>query len=72
MTEQGDITDILTEKDRILMVAWALPNDGPLTDEQRGQTMENVRAYCKRHGITLDTVARQRLHRKRELSQSQF
>jgi DNA transposition AAA+ family ATPase len=59
VTEQGDITDILTDKDRILRVAWALPNDGPLTDEQRGQAMENFRGYCKRHGITLDAVARQ-------------
>ncbi len=56
---QGDITDILKDRDRILMEAWMLPNTGELSDAQRKQAMENFRAYASRHGITFDQVARQ-------------
>jgi DNA transposition AAA+ family ATPase len=58
MSVPNDINSLI-EKDRILMAAWMLPNDGPLTDGQRAQTMENFRLYLKRTGITLDQVAHQ-------------
>lgn len=54
-----DITDILKDRERVLMAAWMLPNEGPLSDAQRRQAMENFRQYIQRHGITVEQVARQ-------------
>ncbi len=48
----GDITDILDARDRILMAAWMLPNNGPLSDTQRKQAMQNFTTYIRRHGLT--------------------
>ena len=41
------------------MAAWTLPNDGPLTDEQRRRAMENFDAYIRRHNLHHEDVARQ-------------
>ena len=41
------------------MAAWTLPNDGPLSDTQRGQALENFDAYRRRHDLTIADVARQ-------------
>jgi len=59
VTQPKDITDILTDQERILRAAWMLPNDGPLSDAQRRQTMENFRQYISQHGLTVEQVARQ-------------
>ena len=59
MTQPNDITDILTDQERILRAAWMLPNDGLLSDGQRRQAMENFRQYISRDGITVEQVARQ-------------
>jgi len=53
-----DPNDILTDRDRILMVAWTLPNEGTLTDDMRRDAMQNFDKYCKRAGLTYAKVAR--------------
>lgn len=58
-TDNRDLNEFLTDRDRILMAAWTLPNSGPLSDAQRSQAMGNFDAYCKRHRITYAEVARQ-------------
>ncbi len=59
MTQPGDIADILMDQERLLMVAWMLPNDGPLTDKIRRQAMGNFAAYIRRHSMTASDVGRQ-------------
>ncbi len=59
MSDQGDMSDLLRDRDQILMAAWMLPNEGELSDAQRKQAMENLRAYVSRHGIKLEHVGRQ-------------
>ena len=59
MSEQGEISDILRDRDRILMAAWTLPNEGPLSDAQRRQAMQNFVSYIRRHGLTPANVGRQ-------------
>jgi DNA transposition AAA+ family ATPase len=59
VTEPDDITDILTDQERILMVAWMLPNEGPLTEAQRTQAMGNFADYIRRHNMTPTDVGRQ-------------
>ena len=58
MTQPGELNDILGQE-RILMVAWMLPNAGPLTEAQREQAMGNFAAYIRRHNMTATDVARQ-------------
>lgn len=55
----NDLGDILTARERVLMVAWMLPNQGDLTDSQRRQAMDNFSAYIRRHNMTPTDVARQ-------------
>ena len=55
---EGKISDIFTAKDRTLMVAWALPNDGPLTDTDRQQAMDNFTTYIRRYNLTPNQVAK--------------
>ncbi len=57
MTEPNEFSDLFALKDRILMAAWMLPNEGPLTEAQRAQAMENFRRYLKEKGISIDDVA---------------
>lgn len=59
MTERTDFSEFLTDRDRILMAAWTLPNEGPLTDAQRKQALENFRVYIERVGLATDDVGRQ-------------
>lgn len=59
MTEHGDFSELLTDRDRILMAAWTLPNDGPLTDTQRRQALANFADCCKRWDVTYAQVGRQ-------------
>ncbi len=61
MTEEAnyDLNDFLKERDMILMAAWTLPNEGPLTEAQRRQAIENFNAYRRRHDLSLIDVARQ-------------
>jgi DNA transposition AAA+ family ATPase len=59
VTEPNDITDILTDQERILRAAWMLPNEGLLSEAQRDQAMENFRQYIHQHGIKVADVARQ-------------
>ncbi len=54
-----ELTAFLRDRDRTLMAAWTLPNDGPLSDAQRGQALENFDAYRRRHDLTIADVARQ-------------
>jgi DNA transposition AAA+ family ATPase len=42
-----------------LLAAWALPTEGPLTDDQRRAALQNFAEYCKRNKITVKTVADQ-------------
>jgi len=39
------------------MVAWTLPNDGPLTDEQRRAAMGNFKRYIDKRSFTIADVA---------------
>jgi len=41
-----------------MLAAWMLPNDGPLTDPQRRQAMDNFRTYISVRGIRVGDVAR--------------
>jgi len=59
MTGGSDFTEFLTDRDRILMAAWTLPEEGPLTDTQRKQAMANFHQYVVLHQIKLSDVARQ-------------
>ena len=59
MTDHGDFSELLTDRDRILMAAWTLPNDGPLTDTQRRQALANFADCCKRWEVTYAQVGRQ-------------
>jgi DNA transposition AAA+ family ATPase len=54
----GDLTDILKDRDQILMAAWMLPNAGELSEGQRKQAMENFRAYMRGEGLTPEDVGR--------------
>lgn len=56
---QGDFNDFLTDRDKILMAAWTLPNEGPLTEAQRKQAMGNFAQYIRRRGLNYGDVARQ-------------
>ena len=59
MSEREDISDILADRERILMVAWALPNEGTLTEGHRTQAIDNVAAYLRRQTLTPVDVAKQ-------------
>lgn len=60
MTEdRSDFTNLFTETERVLMAAWTLPNDGPLTDDQRDAAMHNFAQYTKLRGITYADVGKQ-------------
>ena len=65
-----DLTDILDDKDRVLMAAAPLPNQGTLTEQQRWQAIDTFKAYIDRHKITIEQVARHlgrpRVHQKGE------
>jgi len=54
-----DFNDFLTDRDVILMAAWTLPNEGPLSDGQRRQAMGNFRDYLQLHSISFAQVARE-------------
>lgn len=56
MTESHDLSEFLKDRDRILMAAWTLPNEGPLTDAQRAQAMANFAEYLSTRGITFADV----------------
>ena len=56
---EDNINDILDARERILMVAWNLPNDGPLTEAQRTQAMGNFADYIRRQRMTAADVAHQ-------------
>jgi hypothetical protein len=53
MDEFNDIVG----SERILLVAWMLPNEGELTDAQRSQAMGNFAEYCKKAGLSAHDVA---------------
>ena len=59
MTEDFDLSEFLKDRDRILMAAWTLPNEGPLTDAQRHQAMDNFRQYTLLRGIKLTQFGQQ-------------
>ncbi len=59
MTDNGNITDILKDEERILVAAWMLPNEGSLTDPQRRQAMDNFTRYIRSRGMTPVQVAHQ-------------
>ncbi len=59
MSDIGDIGDILRDRDRILMVAWTLPNEGALSDSQRRQAIDNFRNYIIRNDLTPADVGKQ-------------
>lgn len=54
----GNIEELFNAKDRILMVAWSLPNEGPLRPSQRDQAMKNFTRYIRQHGLTPADVGR--------------
>jgi len=49
----------LDAQDRVLIAAWMLPRDGPLTDEQRRQAMDNFARYVRRVGMNFAQVGRE-------------
>lgn len=57
--EQSDFSEFLTDRDRILMAAWMLPNEGELTESQRLQALNNFVEYCARVGMNYEKVAKQ-------------
>ncbi len=59
MTDQHNLTDILQDKDQILMAAWTLPNTGELTDQERCLAMNNFIEYIDRNNIQPKDVAKQ-------------
>jgi len=56
--EDGELTELLG-KERILMVAWMLPDQGVLSDSQRSQAMANFAGYLRRNHMTAADVAHQ-------------
>jgi len=54
----GEFSDILNNE-RILMAAWMLPQEGPLTESQRRQAMANFGRYIAQHGLKAADVGRQ-------------
>lgn len=58
MTEHGDFAEFLTDRDRILMAAWMLPNEGPLTEIQRKEALANFVEYCERVNLLPHQVGR--------------
>lgn len=59
MNESGEFEDILSDKERTLMAAWTLPNEGALTDDERRQAMSNFARYIRLHNIKPAQVGRQ-------------
>lgn len=59
MTTSHDFSEFLKDRDRILMAAWTLPNEGTLAEAQRKAAMQNFVEYCRRHKITYHDVAHQ-------------
>jgi len=57
--ERSDFSEFLTDRDRILMAAWMLPNEGELTESQRLQALNNFVEYCARVGMSYEKVAKQ-------------
>lgn len=62
MTDDGINELVGGNEERILMEAWMLPNEGDLTDAQRGQAMANFSRYLRASEITPQQVARQLGH----------
>jgi len=58
VSDTGEITDILRDRDVILMAAFPLPNTGELNDLQRKQAMENFRVYMRGNELTPEDVGR--------------
>jgi len=58
-SDSHDLSAFLRDRDRILMAAWTLANEGPLNDAQRRQALDNFDAYRRRHDLTLADIARQ-------------
>ena len=58
--DPGPLDAIVTEQeDRQLMAAVILPNDGPLTPDQRQKVAGAVRTYMKRHQLSDAAVGKQ-------------
>lgn len=58
MNERSEFSEFLTDRDQILMAAWTLPNEGPLTIDQRVEALNNFVEYCRRVDIRPDKVGR--------------
>jgi DNA transposition AAA+ family ATPase len=56
---RDELSDLMHGEDRVLTAAWMLPADGPLSDEQRRDAMENFVRYIKMHLVQVFEVARQ-------------
>lgn len=50
---------MMEESRRVAREAWMLPEDGPLSEDQRQGVRDTVRAYMERHKLTNTHVARQ-------------
>jgi DNA transposition AAA+ family ATPase len=61
MTEgqDHDFNEFLRDRDRVLIAAWTLPNEGTLTDAQREQALRNFDSYRRLRDISLADVVRQ-------------
>lgn len=59
MTDYTDLNSILTDRERLLMAAWTLPNEGALTDDQRQAAMHNFAQYTRLRGINNAAVGKQ-------------
>ncbi len=58
-SENFEINELLPTRERLLVYAWMLPNEGKLTDSQRHQAMSNLKNYLRLWGLTSTDVARQ-------------
>jgi len=56
--ELHDNDDILKDQERILMAGRILPNEGPLTEDQRREALANFINYCRLNEITYEEVGR--------------
>lgn len=59
MKESHELDAFLKDRDQILMAAWTLPTNGPLTDDLRRQALQNFDAYRRRQDLSFEDVARQ-------------
>jgi len=53
-----ELNGFLRDEDRVLIAAWALPNEGAISDGQRRAAMDNFTDYLKRNGVKVADVAR--------------